>query len=168
MDWEGLREGRWQGQGGRRWGWKAGQGQTREGLLCRRVLKCCFLGNKESQMFEEGYHTTQRVCQHEKTGKRKGWAFTLLQNHLDNSWWGSGQIQETLQRKDPRATHEMWGCQPALWIGTASDKFVEPLYKVGYSFYLYFSPQISFSCFYFQLRGLLWGEGVCVSVVYFN
>lgn len=44
-----------------------------EKASCARiVLKCCFLGNKESQMFEEGYHTTQRVCQHEKTGKRKG------------------------------------------------------------------------------------------------
>lgn len=56
-----------------------------EALCAKGELKCCFLGNKKSQMLEEGCYVTQYVFQCEGTGKRKGQVLRLLQNHPDNS-----------------------------------------------------------------------------------
>lgn len=79
--------GEWAGEGLHGRGWAERQARARSGKvsLARIELKCCYSGNKEPQIFEEGCHTTQRVCQHEGTGKRKGPALRLLQNHPDNS-----------------------------------------------------------------------------------
>lgn len=88
------RGGSWWGAGAER------QARARPGkALCARLgLKCCHLGNKESQMFEKKCHATQCVCQHEGTGEAENPGYhKIIQTTADKSL-DRGEENEDPQR----------------------------------------------------------------------
>lgn len=121
-------------------GLKGKPGPSQRRSVCQPELKCFLLDDKESQMFEEGHHSTQCVCVsfHKETiGKR--------QRAPDGSQRAAGQ--KALGRGSPQSHYPNVGMkpeQPETSLFVVSTKLAT----------------IILFCFYFQLRNYQCGVGV--------